>query len=127
MLKHHSKDEFLALQNLHRNKNIVIQKSDKDKSLVIVDKADYLDKMENLLNNTQKFEKLNLKNDAYLASLTDLPGVFRLRQRSLCLTILACFLPGYTEPILFLFMLSFQNQNHSLLCRHTEIPWEVVT
>ena len=75
MLKHHSKDEFLALQNLHRNKNFVIQKSDKDKSLVIVDKADYLDKMENLLNNTQKFEKLNLKNDVYLPSLPDLPGV----------------------------------------------------
>ena len=80
MLKHHSKDEFLALQNLHRNKNFVIQKSDKDKSLVIVDKADYLDKMENLLNNTQKFEKLNLKNDAYLPSLPDLLGVSRLQQ-----------------------------------------------
>ena len=101
MLKHHSKDEFLALQNLHRNKNFVIQKSDKDKSLVIADKADYLDKMENLLNNTQKFEKLNLKNDAYLPSLADLPGVSQLKQRSPCLTILACFLPGYTEPLFY--------------------------
>ena len=101
MLKHHSKDEFLALQNLHRNKNFVIQKSDKDKSLVIVDKADYLDKMEDLLNNTQKFEKLNLKNDAYLPSLPDLPGVSQLKQRSPCLTILACFLPGYTEPLFY--------------------------
>ena len=52
MLQHHSKDEFFALQNLQKNTNIVIQKSDKDKSAVIVDKADYLDKMENLLNET---------------------------------------------------------------------------
>ena len=55
-----------TLQNLRKNKNIVIQKSDKGNSVVIVDKADYLDKMENLLNNTRKFEKINLKNDAIL-------------------------------------------------------------
>ena len=50
MLQHHSKEEFFALQNLNKSTNIAIQKSDKDKSAVIVDKADYLDKMENLLN-----------------------------------------------------------------------------
>ena len=33
---------------------------------MIVDKADYLDKMENLLSDTQKFEKINLKNDGIL-------------------------------------------------------------
>ena len=58
-----SKEEFLALQNLHKNKNIVIQKSDKDNS---VDKADYLDKMENFLNGRWKFEKINLKNAGIL-------------------------------------------------------------
>ena len=31
-----------------------------------VDKADYLDKMENLLNDTRKFEKINLKNNGIL-------------------------------------------------------------
>ena len=46
--QHLSKEEFLALQNLRKNKNIVIQKSDKGNSVVIVDIADYLDKMENL-------------------------------------------------------------------------------
>ena len=30
---------------------------------MVVDKADYLDKMDNLLNDTRKFEKINLKND----------------------------------------------------------------
>ena len=47
--QHLSKEEFVTLQNLCKNKNIIIQKSDKGDSVVIVDKADYLDKMENLL------------------------------------------------------------------------------
>ena len=52
-----------SLQNLRENKNIVIQKSDKDHSVVVVDKTNCLDKMENLLNDTRKFEKIILKND----------------------------------------------------------------
>ena len=37
-----------------------------DNFVAIVDKAGYLDKMENLLNDTQKFEKINLQNDGIL-------------------------------------------------------------
>ena len=47
---------------MSKNKNITIQKSDKGNSVVIIDKAD-LDKIEKLLNDTRKFEQLNLKND----------------------------------------------------------------
>ena len=54
VLQHLSKEELLALQNLRKNKNIIIQKSDKGNSVVTVDKADCLDKMENLLNDTRK-------------------------------------------------------------------------
>ena len=64
--QHLSKEKFLALQNLRKNTNIVIQKSDKGNSVVDVDKADYLDKMANLLNGQRKFEKINLKNDGIL-------------------------------------------------------------
>ena len=64
--QHLSKEEFLALQNLLKNKNIFIQKSDKGNSVVVLDKADYLDKIDNLLNDTRKFEKINLKNDGIL-------------------------------------------------------------
>ena len=64
--QHLSKEEFLALQNLRKNKNIVIQKSDEGNSVVVVDKTDYLDKMDSLLNDTWKFEKINLKNDGIL-------------------------------------------------------------
>ena len=58
--------KFLALQNLRKDKNTVIQKSDKGNFVVIVDKADYLDKMENLRNYTRKCEKINLENDGIL-------------------------------------------------------------
>ena len=34
---------------------------------MLVGKADYLNKMENLLNDKQKFEKINLKNDGILS------------------------------------------------------------
>ena len=37
-----------------------------DNFVAIVDKAGYLDKMENLLNDTRKFEKINLQNDGIL-------------------------------------------------------------
>ena len=52
---------MLALQNLRKKKNIVIQKSGKSNSTVIVNKTDYLDKMENL------FETINLKNDRFIS------------------------------------------------------------
>ena len=55
--QHLSKKEFLALQNLRKSKNIVIQKCYKRNSVVIAHKVDYLDKIENLLNDTRKFEK----------------------------------------------------------------------
>ena len=53
--QHLFKEGFFALQNLCKNKNIVIQKSDKGNSVVIVDETDYLDKTENLLNDTHNF------------------------------------------------------------------------
>ena len=58
--QHPAKEKFLALQNLCKNKSFVIQKSDKGNSVVIVDK------MENLINGTWKFEKINPKSDGTL-------------------------------------------------------------
>ena len=61
VLQHISKEEFLPLQNLRKNINTVIQKSDKGNFVVIVDKAEYLDKMENFLKDTRKLEKKKKK------------------------------------------------------------------
>ena len=55
MPQHLSKEEFLAPQNLRKNKNIIIQKYDKVNSVVTFDKADYLDKVKNIKNDAQKF------------------------------------------------------------------------
>ena len=60
------KEELTALTNLSKNKDIVIQKSDKGNSVVIVDKDTYIKRMENLLSDQRKFEKVTLKNDAFL-------------------------------------------------------------
>ena len=61
-----SKQELTALTNLSKNKDIVIQKSDKGNSVVIVDKDTYIKRMENLLSDQRKFEKFTLKSDAFL-------------------------------------------------------------
>ena len=61
-----SKEELAALTNLSKNKDIIIQKSDKGNSVVIVDKDTYIKRMENLLSDQRKFEKVTLKNDAFL-------------------------------------------------------------
>ena len=49
--QHLSKGEFDALKNLSQNKQIVIQKSDKGNSVVIVDRVKYIERMENLLSD----------------------------------------------------------------------------
>ena len=58
--------ELTALTNLIKNNDIVIQKSDKGNSAVIVDKDTYIKRMENLLSDQRKSEKGTLKNDAFL-------------------------------------------------------------
>ena len=45
----------LALNNLSNNKNVVIKKSDKGNSIVLLDKNKYLEGLSKLLNNITKF------------------------------------------------------------------------
>ena len=52
-------------QNLSKEE-FVYQKSDKGNSVVIVDKETYIKRMENLLSDQTKFERVTLKNDAFL-------------------------------------------------------------
>ena len=54
------------MASLSKNKDVVIQKSDKGSSLVNVDKETYIKKMENLLSDERKFERVTLKNDTFL-------------------------------------------------------------
>ena len=54
------------MTNLSKNKDIVIEKSDKGNSVIIVDKETYNKRMENLFSDQAKFERVTLKNDALL-------------------------------------------------------------
>ena len=54
------------MASLSKNKDIVIQKSDKGNSVITVDQKTYVMRMENLLSDQRKFERVSLKNDAFL-------------------------------------------------------------
>ena len=58
-----TKDEFQALKSLSSCKTIVIQKSDKGNSVVIIDKDAYLSKMSELISDSSKFEEIQVKED----------------------------------------------------------------
>ena len=49
-----SKKELESLKNLSKNPDIVIQKSDKGNSVVILDKKVYLEKMKEMLNKNDR-------------------------------------------------------------------------
>ena len=53
-----SEAELNALENLTKNKNLVIQKADKGNTVVIINKNDYKTKIQNILSDSTKFKKL---------------------------------------------------------------------
>ena len=53
-----SRDEYNALKNLLSLKNIIIQKSDKGNSVVLIKPYDYINRMETLISDQAKFQKL---------------------------------------------------------------------
>ena len=53
-----SRDEYNALKNLFSLKNIIIQKSDKGNSVVLIKPYDYINRMETLISDQAKFQKL---------------------------------------------------------------------
>ena len=65
-----------VLINLSNNKNIVIQKSEKGNSVVLLDKDKYLERMCKILNNKAKFELLQFDHDQ------DLNFVLNLEKKS---------------------------------------------
>ena len=57
-----SKPEYDALKKLSSNEDIIIHKSDKGNSVVIVNREDYLKRMQELVDDTSKFEKVTVKH-----------------------------------------------------------------
>ena len=48
-----NKDEIFALKALSRNKDLIIRKSDKGYSVVLINKSGHLDKMYNILSDSK--------------------------------------------------------------------------
>ena len=55
-----SKEEHLALKDLIKNRDLVIQKADKSNTVVILNKNDYISKMNVILGDSSKFQKLSI-------------------------------------------------------------------
>ena len=53
-------EEFESLLKLSKNKNVVIQKSDKGNSVVLIDEIFYTNSIKKLLDNLRQFEKLSI-------------------------------------------------------------------
>ena len=54
-------DELKALKDLLSRKEIIIQKAGKGNSVVILNKCNYIKRMNGMLSDTDKFKKLNVK------------------------------------------------------------------
>ena len=59
--KNLSKEEVKALNNLVKNKDIVIQKTDKGNNVIILNRSDYISKLSKILEDTSKFKRMNVK------------------------------------------------------------------
>ena len=56
-----SRAEYQALKNLSSNESLVIHKSDKGNSVVMVNRDDYVRKMQEMVDDESKFEKVEVK------------------------------------------------------------------
>ena len=59
-------EEIKALKNLIVNKDSVIQKADKDNTIVVLNKNDNISKFNRILDDTSKFKRLQLEEGKVL-------------------------------------------------------------
>ena len=57
-----SKEEYLALKGFSSNKDIILQKTDKGNSVLLVNKADYIKRMKDV----SKFKEILRLTETYL-------------------------------------------------------------
>ena len=60
------KDEIFALKTLFENKDLIIQKSDKGNSIVLINKSDYLGRIYNILSDSKKIVISSVLDDKHL-------------------------------------------------------------
>ena len=52
----------MALKSLSSNKDLIVQKSDKGNSVVLLNRNDYIKRLNEMLSDSSKFKKLNIKH-----------------------------------------------------------------
>ena len=67
--KNLSKEEVKALNNLVKNKDIVFQKADKGNNIVILNRSDYVSKLNKILEDTSRFKRVNIEEGKALDHL----------------------------------------------------------
>ena len=73
------KEEVKALNNLVKNKNIVIQKADKGNNIAILNRSDYISKLSKILEDAFKFKRAIIEEGKALNNLIHLKeGIMRL-------------------------------------------------
>ena len=65
------------MKNLSKNPDVIIQKSDKGNSVVILDKKVSLEKMKEMLNKNKQFLKLSIQEDKHYNFLINLEKKIR--------------------------------------------------
>ena len=58
-----------SLENLRKNPDIIIKKSDKGKSVIILDKKVYLEKMSEMPDENKQFLKLSIQEEEHFSFL----------------------------------------------------------
>ena len=71
-------EEHECLKNLAAKKDLVIQKSDKGNSIVILNKSDYIDRVKDILSDTTKFQKAPIKTGKEIRHILNQEKKFKL-------------------------------------------------
>ena len=67
--KNLSREEVKALNNLVKNKDLVIEKACKGNNIAILNRSDYISKLIKILEDTSKFKRLNIEEEKALNHL----------------------------------------------------------
>ena len=58
-----SKEEVKALNNLAKNKDLVVKKTHKSSNIVILNRSDYISKLSKIFKDTSKFKRVKLRKE----------------------------------------------------------------
>ena len=61
-----SREELAVLKSLSKNKNLIIPKSGKGKSIAIIDKSNYFETLQNILSDPSKFTQVSVADGKQL-------------------------------------------------------------